>query len=183
MTVFARLMWLLAGIIGTGASAAAMTWYVVSMSLAGFNTSQQTLSDHMILLQGSLDKQREISDEKISEARGDLVKEIAGLSNTMKDFNGTLSKRLEENSNQLASLNANLGGVDKRLTESIARQQAFETLVLQRIVFQGPIDNTDPGKVIAKWSGAGYNGDLLKSMMNDGSILMEWERLTRGQQK
>jgi hypothetical protein len=155
----------------------------MSTALTGFDTSQQTLSAHMNSLQGSLDKTKEITDEQLKEARGDLSKEIVGLAQTMKEFNTTLSMRLEENSSQLASLNGNLSGVDQRLTESISRQRAFETLVLQRIVFQGPLDsNVASPRLLEKWTDAGYKGFLIAGPADsmatiEAQSLNEWETL------
>jgi len=155
-----------------------MSWYVLSTTLTGFNTSQQTLSDHMIALQTSLDKTKELNDGQLKEARGELSKEIAGLSQTMKEFSTTLSERLLENSNQLASLNGNLAGMDKRLTESITRQQAFEGLVLQRIVYQGPLDSSVSAEgVMQKWNAVGYNGFLFQDTTTQIKRLKEWETL------
>lgn len=182
MTILARLAWIIGGSLTSAGSAAFMAWWMLSTALTGFTTSQQTLSDHMNALQGSLDQSKQISDGQIATARGDLSKEIAGLADTMKEFNVTLTKSLTENSSQLATLNANLAGVDKRLTDSITRQQAFETLVLQRIVYQGPLQSDKTAGVAQMWIAAGYEGQLVRTI-NDTLILNQWESLTTVLQK
>jgi len=105
---------LVVGAVINAFAAAGGAWIYFAVAMSGFNTSQQTLSDHMNSLQGSLDSVKQFADGRASEARGDLAREVGNLASIIRDLNSELGKRLEENSNQLASLNSTLAGMDKR---------------------------------------------------------------------
>lgn len=129
-----RIGWMIGGMILNVAGAVGATWALFAITMSGFTVSQTTLSNQMIALQGSLENVRSITDKQASEARGDLAREIGNLASIIRDLNTDirglntdLGKRLEENSTRLASLNSTLSGMDKRLTDTIARQDAPKT--------------------------------------------------------
>ncbi len=162
------------------ASAALGAYWLVSVSLSGFETSQNTLSGQIQSLSASLDSVREISDAQLSEARGDLSEQIGKLTASINGLSNRLADKLDENSTQVAALNATLAGVDKRLTESIQRQLEFERAVMLRMVLQGPIvksGNKEPLPAIKDWVQAGYTGELVFGSSSEVGILKEWERL------
>jgi len=127
----------------------------------------------MTSLQQSLDAQRAITNDQVSEARGNLTEAIASLTQSIQGLDQRLSDRLAENSKEVAALNATLSGVDRRLSESIARQQAFETAVLQRIVYQGPLTSGGVEKVSDLWKQAGYDVSPF-AKISEGDALNQW---------
>ena len=134
----AKILWIAAGVIVNILAVAVTTWTVLGFGMSGFATSQNTLALQMAGLKESLDSARSATDGDIALARGDLARDITNLTASIKGLDERLGSSLNENSAQIASLNSTISGVDKRLGDSISRQQAFETVVLQRIVFQGP---------------------------------------------
>jgi seryl-tRNA synthetase len=181
-------MWMKVAIMGLGIllnslGAIAGTWWYLSIAMSGFNTSQNTLSDQMQSLQGSLDSVRQVTDAQLTEARGDLALQIERLAASINGLSNRIGDKLDENSKQVAALNATLTAVDRRLTESIDRQQSFEKLVLQRIVLQGPVLKSGEKERLAteEWVKTGYSGEFVTSPYSEAETLMQWERLNTQQ--
>jgi hypothetical protein len=150
------------------AAAAVGAWIYFSVAMAGFNTSQQTLSAQMIDLSSALRDETSIREKQNNDAQLNLSDEVQKLSLALSTMQEKLSSSLAENSKQIAALNGTLVGIDKRLTESIERQEAFQAVVLQRIVFQGLIQSENFGIIVDAWQKAGIDPAAIKSITVNG---------------
>lgn len=173
ITTKARLGWMIGGAILNMIAAGAGALTVISIALSGFTTSQETLSTQMATLTTSLNSAGVLTDQKLAEARGNLTTEIANLSSVIRNLDGSLGTRLTENSAQLASLNATLEGMDKRLTETIARTERVEGILLKQRVFFSPPAEFSDGKFADLWMKAGYDVSPLVKF-DEVSALKEW---------
>ena len=130
-----------------------LTDYLIDKSMGGFNTSQSTLSGQMNALQAGLDATKVATDNQVATAKIGIGGEILALSSTLQSTN-----------TQLATLNGTIIGIDKRLSESIARQQAFEAIMIRQRVLFGPPPNDnskDSNQNLTNWIAAGFQGPLV----------------------
>lgn len=176
MITLARLGWIVFGAVTNLVAAGFGAWWVISTALTGFTASQQTLSAQMNTLQGSLNEVATLTDTKLAEARGNLTSEIATLSTSIRDLNSNLGTRLEQNSAQLASLNATLSGMDKRLNDTIARQEKVEAVLLRQRILYSPPDNKFEGKFATEWASTGVDVSALANY-DDTQAISDWLKL------
>lgn len=176
MVTLARIGWILGSALASGASATVMAWYMLSLTLAGFNTSQQTLSNQMAALQGSISQINTLTADQLAEGRGNLTDAIASLSASIKVLDTSLGSRIDENNKQLAALNASIQGIDARLSDTIKRQESVEAILLKQRVQFGPPPNSLSGikESSAAWNAAGYDVSPLLSF-DDAKAVIDWQ--------
>lgn len=134
---------------------------VVTNSLAGFNTSQTTLSDSVVQLQSSLDQQRSWTDSKVTEQRADTAAAITESSKRLEvalnalsgKFDG-LGEKLETSGNKVAELTGTVSALNDKLDSSIARQTNFEQVVIARLLKEDP-SSAEPAKAMMYWEARG----------------------------
>jgi TolA-binding protein len=161
--IAAKLAWLVSALALNALTVSGVSFwvsdYVTDKAMTGVVVSQSNLVQHMSDLQNSLDQTKALTDNQLAQSRGDLAREIASLSDTIRDLDGSLGKRLEENSNRLEGLNSTITGIDKRLSDTIARQEKVEGILLrQRVLFGAPPNSSVGVEMnLALWQAAGYD--------------------------
>ena len=146
---------------------------VVTNSLAGFNTSQTTLSDSVVQLQNSLDQQRTWTDSKVTEQRGDTAAAITESSKRLEialnalsgKFDG-LGEKLEVSGNKVAELTGTVNVLNSNLDSSIVRQTNFEQFVMAQLLKQDPA-SVQPTRAMIYWGEKGIGTAEYQALTGD----------------
>jgi hypothetical protein len=184
MNMLTKIAWVVFGVSLNALTVYGMTDYLIDKSMTGFNTSQTVLSNQVSsmqnsigVLQGSMDAFKSVVDQKTADSKADLAQTIAKLDQTIQSLSVEFTKNLQENSAQLASLNATMASFDKRLNDTVARQERVEAILLkQHILFNPPGMNFE-GKYALEWKAAGVDSGVLANF-NDAKAIGEWLELS-----
>jgi hypothetical protein len=173
MYMWVRIAWFLGGVAVNAATVFGVSTYLINAHMSGFNTSQSNLAGQMNEMSSSMNAFKAVVDKKTDDSKTDLVQAIATLDATIRSLSADFSKNLQENSAQLAALNGTMAGFDSRLSDTIARTERVEAIILKQHILYNPPNDPFEGKYAAEWAKAGVKVESLVQF-NDAKAINDW---------